>query len=173
MKIILRFQKLLAQFLTLEKYSITTLLFVIHQSVFRHLLIFRSRTAIVSIRIDGNTSTRSKDAGHFNIFRIHQADKIFHNDIHTIFMESALATETEEIKFQALAFHHLHIRKIADTYLSKIRLSGNGTKAGKLRTVKTHPVIIFGMLIIKSFQYFGSIILLVLCFSTQKGELIF
>ena len=84
MKIILRFQKLLAQFLTLEKYSITTLLFVIHQSVFRHLLIFRSRTAIVSIRIDGNTSTRSKDAGHFNIFRIHQADKIFHNDSHNL-----------------------------------------------------------------------------------------
>ena len=112
MRIILRFQKLLAQFLTLEKYSITTLLFVIHQSVFRHLLIFRSRAAIVSIRIDGNTSTRSKDAGHFNIFRIHQFNQIFHDNIHTILVEITMISETEQIEFQGLTLHHSLPRNI-------------------------------------------------------------
>ena len=139
----------------------------IHQTMFRHLFELCSRTTVISIRINGNTTTWSKDSGYFNVFGIHQLYQIFHYNIHTIFMKGSMITETEKIEFQALAFYHFYIGNVADTYFRKVRLSGNRTQTCELRAVETYPIIIFRMLIIKGFQYFRSIILLILGFSSQ------
>ena len=101
-------------------------LFSIHKTLLRHSFILGSRTPIVSIRINRNATTRSKDTRHLNILRVHQADKVFHYDIHAIFMESTMIPEAEKIEFQALAFHHFNIRNIADTDFCKISLPGYG-----------------------------------------------
>lgn len=132
--------------------------------MFRHLFELCSRTTVISIRINGNTTTWSKDSGYFNVFGIHQLYQIFHYNIHTIFMKGSMITETEKIEFQALAFYHFYIGNVADTYFRKVRLSGNRTQTCELRAVETYPIIIFRMLIIKGFQYFRSIILLILGF---------
>ena len=134
--------------------------------MFRHLFELCSRTTIIGIRINGNTTTRSKYSRYFYVFGIHQSDKIFHYDIHTIFMKGSMTAETKKIEFQTLAFHHFYIRNVADTYFGKVRLSGNRTQTCELRAVETYPVIIFRMLIIKGFQYFRSIILFILGFSS-------
>jgi hypothetical protein len=57
-----------------------------------------------------------------------------------------MITETEKIEFQAFALHHFHIGDVADTDFREIRLSRYGAKAGELRTIETHPIIITGML---------------------------
>ena len=148
-------------------------LFSIHQPMLRHAFILCIRTPVISIRINGNTTAWSKNACNFNIFRIHQANQVFHYNIHTIFVESTMIAKTEKVQFQALAFHHLYIRNITDTDFCKVRLPGYRTQAGEFRTIKTYPVIILGMLIIKSFQHFRSLILLIFCFSSQKRQLVF
>ena len=130
--------------------------------MFCHLFELCSRTTIIGIRINGNTTTRSKYSRYFYVFGIHQSDKIFHYDVHTIFMKGTMTAETEKIQFQTFAFYHFYIRNVADTYFSKIRLPCDRTQTCELRAVKTYPIVIFRMLIIKSFQYFRSIILLIL-----------
>ena len=60
-----------------------------------------------------------KNARHLNIFRIHQLNQIFHDDIHAIFMKIAMITETKQIQLQALALHHFHIRQVGDTDFRK------------------------------------------------------
>ena len=124
-------------------------------------LILCSRTAVVAVRINGDSPTGSKDAGHLNVFRIHQPDQVLHDNVHTVFMEITVVTETEQIKFQALALHHPHVRQITDTDFREIRLSRNGTKAGELGEVETHPIVILRMLVDKHFDQFGRIIQLI------------
>ena len=62
-------------------------------------------------------------------------------------MEVTVIAEAEEIKFQALAFHHLLVGQITDADLGKVRLSRNRTQACELRTIETYPVIILRMLV--------------------------
>ena len=134
--------------------------------MFRHLFIFRSGTSIVCIRVNGDAAARGENSRNLNIFVVHQTDKVFHYNVYAILMESAMITKTEKIKLQALALHHFHIGNIADADFRKIRLSRYGTKTGELRTIETYPIIIIGMFIVKRFQNFGSIILLIFSFSS-------
>ena len=55
----------------------------------------RTRAAINSERMNGNAAARGKFAEDFNIFRLHQTDKIFHDDIDAIFMKVAVIAEAE------------------------------------------------------------------------------
>ena len=102
------------------------LLFPIHQPMFRHLFELRSRTTVIGIRINRNTATWSKDTRNLDIFGIHQFYQIFHDDVYTVFMKCAMTAEAKQIKFQTLAFHHLNVGDVADTYFCKVRLSGYG-----------------------------------------------
>ena len=137
-------------------------------------LVLCSRTTVIAIRINGNTATWSKDTRHLNVFRIHQFNQVFHDDVHTVFMKIAVITETEQIQLQALAFHHLHIRQVADTDFRKIRLPRNRAKTGKLRTVETYPIIILRMFVYKRLQHLRCIILLIYRFLiTQQSEFVF
>ena len=79
------------------------LLFPIHQPMFRHLFELRSRTTVIGIRIDRDASTRSKDSRDFDIFGVHQFNKVFHDDIYTIFMKSSMIAEAEKVEFQTFA----------------------------------------------------------------------
>ena len=84
------------------------LLFPIHQPMFRHLFELRSRTTVIGIRIDRDASTRSKDSRDFDIFGVHQFNKVFHDDIYTIFMKSSMIAEAEKVEFQTFAFYHFY-----------------------------------------------------------------
>ena len=39
-------------------------------------------------------------AEYFDVFRIHQGDEVFHDDVDAVFMEVAVVAEAEEIEFQ-------------------------------------------------------------------------
>ena len=54
-----------------------------------------TRLAIVCVWVDGQTTTRRKLAPYLDVLRIHQLDKVFHNDIDAIFVEIPMVTETK------------------------------------------------------------------------------
>ena len=72
-------------------------LFSIHQPMFRHVFILCIRTPVVSIRVNRNTTAWSKNTCNLNIFRIRQANQVFHYNIHTIFVKSTMITKTEKV----------------------------------------------------------------------------
>ena len=76
-------------------------------------------------------------------------------------MKVAMIAEAEEVELEALALHHLDIRDVLDADLGKVRLAGDGAEAGELRAVEAHPVIMFGVLVLKGFQNFRSVVLTV------------
>ena len=121
------------------------------QPFFSRLFIFRSRLSIIAKGMDAYTAAGCEKPCYFDVLRFHQSNQVFHNDIDAVFVESAMIPKTEQIEFQAFAFYHFNVRNIIDQDSCKIRLSGNGTKAGKFRAVKMHPIIILRMLVDKSF----------------------
>ena len=83
-----------------------------------------------------------------------------------------MIAKTEQIEFQTFALYHPPVRQIADAYLRKIRLARYRAETGELRTVEAHPVVIAGMLVFKSFQHLGSIIVTVFCLAAQCFQII-
>ena len=64
---------------------------MIEKTLFRQFLIFGPRTAVVAIGINADSAAWGEDSCHFNIFRVHQLDKVFHDDVDTVFMKGAVA----------------------------------------------------------------------------------
>ena len=128
---------------------------------------FCSRTAVIGIREYGDSTTRSEKTCYLNVFRVHQFDKVFHDFVYAILVEVSMITETEKIELQALALDHFHVRDVADTDFSKVRLARNRTEACEFRTIESYPIVVFLMLVYKGLKYFRSIIHLVFGFMTQ------
>ena len=93
------------------------------ETLFSKFLVLGAWLAIVGVRPDADAATRSKDTCYLNILRVHQLDEVLHDDVYAILVEIAVVAETEEVKLQTLALHHLHVRNITDADLCKIRLS--------------------------------------------------
>ena len=60
------------------------------QPLFGQLLELCSRASVIAIRIDAYTSTWREDTRYLNIFRVHQADQVFHDDVDAILVESPM-----------------------------------------------------------------------------------
>lgn len=113
----------------------------------RHFLVFRPRTSVVCVRIDGDSTARGENSGHFYILRIHQLNQILHDFVHAVLMKIAMVTETEQVEFQAFGLNHTFVGHIGNLDFRKVRLPGNRTKAREFRTVELYPIIIVRMLI--------------------------
>lgn len=128
---------------------------------------FCSRTAVIGIREYGDSTTRSEKTCYFNVFRVHQFDKVFHDFVYAILVEVSMITETEKIEFQALALDHFDVRDVADTDFSKVWLARYRTEACEFRAIEPYPIVVFLMLVYEGLQYFRSIIHLVFGFMAQ------
>ncbi len=60
------------------------------EAFLRQLLIFRTRTAVISIRIYGNAATRQEFTPDLNVARLHQLNQVLHDDIDHILVENKL-----------------------------------------------------------------------------------
>ena len=101
---------------------------VVHEPVFGKLLILRARRAIVGKGVNAYPAARREDARHLYIFRVHQSHKVFHDDVHAVFVEVAVIAEAEKVQLQALALHHLLGRDILYAYLGKVGLPRDGAQ---------------------------------------------
>jgi hypothetical protein len=82
-------------------------------------------------------------------------------------MEVAVVAEAEEVEFETFTLHHALIGEIADAYLCKVGLAGDGAEACELRAVELHPVVVLGVFVLERFEHLGSIVLTVLGLATQ------
>ena len=94
---------------------------VMLHAVFRQSLVFRSRTSVIGVRPDADSSTWGEDAGDLDIFGVHKAYEVLHDDVHTILVEITMVAEREELEIQTLRLHHEHVRYVCDAYLGKVR----------------------------------------------------
>lgn len=65
------------------------------KALFGSLFPLCTRLAVVSVWINGQTTARRKLAPYLDVLRIHQLDKVFHDDIDAIFMEVPMIAETK------------------------------------------------------------------------------
>ena len=131
---------------------------MVGQSVPSHLFPLRPRSAIVAVRVNGNAAAGQKLSPHFNVRRLHQPDQVVHDDVHTVLVEIAVIPEAEQIQLQRFALHHDLPRHVGNVQGRKVRLSGDRTKAGKLRTVELDEIVPIRMLVRKCFQHLRCIV---------------
>lgn len=121
------------------------------QPKIRHFFVFRARATIVGIGVNADATAGSEDTCNFNVFGIHQFDEVFHDDIDAVFVEVTVVAEREEVEFEGFAFHHALVGQVGDADFSKVGLSCDGTQGGELGAVELHPVVVFGVFILKGF----------------------
>ena len=117
-----------------------------------------TRLSVVGIRIDADATSGSEESSDLDVFRIHEANEIFHDDIDTVFVEIAMIAKGEEIEFEAFALYHLYIGDVRNTDFGEIRLASDGTERGELWAVEAHPVVIFLVLVDKRLEHFGCVV---------------
>ena len=70
---------------------------MVEKPLFCQLFVFGIWPAVIAVRVNADSAARSEDTGDFDIFGVHQADKVFHDDIDTILMEGSVIAEAEQI----------------------------------------------------------------------------
>ena len=141
-------------------------LFVRSEPLLCQSLVFGAGTAIIGIRINGDSSTWSEKSRDLYIFRVHERDKILHYDINAILVKISVVTEAEKVELKAFALHHLDVRDVTYPYLREVRLPRNGTKRGEFRAIEPYPIIVAQVFVDKCLQHFRSIIVSILGFLT-------
>ena len=142
------------------------------EAIFCQILILCSRASIVGIGVNADASTRGKESCNFDVFRVHQADEVFHDDVHAVFVEVAVVAKAEEIEFQAFAFDHAPVGQVADAYFGKVGLPGDGAQTGEFGAVEAYPIIVIGVAIFESFEHFGSIVAAIFCVLAEGLQLV-
>ena len=133
------------------------------EAVLCHFLILRAGLAVVGKGIDADAAAGDEDACHLDVLGFHQVDEVLHDDVDAVLVEAAMIAEREEVKLEALALHHALVGKVADAYLCKVWLACDGTQCRELWAVEAYPIVVLGMLVLKSFQHFGIVVLGYLC----------
>ena len=143
---------------------------VMQHAILSHLLIARSRLAVIGIRPDADAAARRKEARHFDVLGLHEPHEVLHDNVDTVLVKVAVIAEGEEIELEALALHHTFRRYVTDAYLGKVGLASDRTEAGELGTIETHPVIVLRVFVLEGLQHLGSIILPILCLSSKGSK---
>ena len=134
---------------------------------------FGAGTAVIGVRIDADAAAGRKEARHFDVLGIHQFDQILHDRIDDVFVEIAVAAETEQIEFQALALNHAHVGNVGDADLRKVRLAGNGAERREFRAVETDPVIVLLVHVLEGLEHLRRIVLTVLDLRSEGLQVVF
>ena len=134
---------------------------MVHEAMLGKLLIFCALAAIVGEGVDADAATRGEDARHLDIFGVHEADEVLHDDVDAVLVEVTVVAEAEEIELQAFAFDHLLVGKIGNADLGKVGLPRDGAEAGEFGAVEAHPIVVVGVFVVEGFEHFGGIVALV------------
>lgn len=118
-----------------------------------------------------DAAARCELAEHFDVFRIHQGDEVFHDDVDAVFMKIAVVAEAEEVEFQGFAFHHFDVRDIADDDGGEVGLPGHRAEAGEFGADEFDEIVVVGMFVVECFENFRRVAGRILGFLiTQKRD---
>ena len=135
-------------------------------------LVFGAGASVVGKGMDADASTRDEETENLNVAGIHQLDQVIHDNVDAILMEIAMVAEREEVKLETLALHHTAVGDIHDFNLSKVGLSSDGAKRGKLGAIELHPIVAVGMLVLEGLKHLGCIGFRYLAFASQRLKVI-
>ena len=110
--------------------------------------------AVIGERMNGDAAARCELAEYFDVFRIHQGNEVFHDDVDAVFMKIAVVAEAEEVEFQGFAFHHFDVRDVADVDGGEVRLPGHRAEAGELGADEFDEIVVVGMFVVECFENF-------------------
>ena len=127
------------------------------QPLFRQLLVFRAGAAVVGVGMDADAATGCEQSQHLDVTRVHQLHEVLHNGVDAILVEIAIVTEGEQIEFQALALHHPFVGDVKNLDFGVVGLPGDGAERRKFGAVELHPVVVFGVAVLESFQHFRTV----------------
>lgn len=129
------------------------------------------RIGIVGKGIDADAAAGHEVTGDLEVFGIHEADQVLHDDIDAILVEIAVVAEGKEVELEALALDHPFPRDIGDIDMSEIGLPGLGAERRELGTIESDEVLILRVLIGKSLQHLGVILIaIVRALVAQEGD---
>lgn len=134
---------------------------VLLEAVFGQLFVFRSGTAVVGIGIDADAASGGEESGHFDVFGVHEADEVLHDDIDDVLVEIAVVAEAHEVELQRLALDHPAARDVRDIDGRIVRLARDGAERRELRAVELDPVIIVRMTVLERLEDLRTVIVVV------------
>ena len=132
---------------------------MLSKSVPCHFFPFCTRLTVIAVRINGNSAAWEKFSPYFDIFRLHKLNKVIHNDVNAVLVEISVIAEAEQVELQGFALDHLYIGHIGNIDRRKIRLSGDGAKAGEFRAVELDKIVTVRVLVVKGFEHLRRVIL--------------
>ena len=144
---------------------------VLLKAIFGQAFVFRAGNAVVGIGVDADAAAGGEQTGHFYELRSHKADEVLHDDVHAVLVEVTVVTEAKEIEFEAFALDHFFSGDVGDAYFGKVGLSRDGAQASEFGAVEAYPIVVVGMLVDESFEHFGCVVGLILCFASEGVEM--
>ena len=78
---------------------------VVSQTLKGHLFPTSAWFPIITVRVNGYPSSGSKFSPFLNVFRVHQTNQIFHDNVYTVLMEISMVAEAEQIQLQRFTLH--------------------------------------------------------------------
>ena len=145
---------------------------IVEQAAARQFGIRSVRRAVVGVRMDGDAAARGEFAEYFDVFGLHELDEVFHDDVDAVFMKVAVVAKAEQIEFQRFAFDHFFRGQVGYADGGKIRLAGDGAKAGEFRAVEGDPVVVIRVFVGEGFEDAGGVGLRVVrVFVAEQGKI--
>ena len=143
------------------------------EALLRQSLVFRARTAVVGVGVDGDAAARGEEARDLDVLGVHQLDEVLHDDVDDVLVEVAVAAEAEEVELEALALHHPDVGDVADAQLREVRLSRDRTQRRELRAVETHPVVVVAVFVLEGLEHAGIVVLAIRSLAAEGLQTIF
>lgn len=146
---------------------------MVTETIVGEFFVFCAGASVVGKRVDADAATGREESGDLNVFWVHKADEVFHDDIDTVLMEVAVIAEAEEVEFQGFAFYHEISGDVGDVDGGKIGLPCLRAETGKFGTIKFDEIVAVFVFIGNSFQIVGVIVVFVAgVLIAQEGQLI-
>ena len=118
----------------------------------------RPRLTVIAVRVDRDAAAREETSPDLDVFRVHQLDQVFHDDVHAVLMKIAVIAEAEQIELQRFALDHALGRHIGYADIAEVRLPGDRAKRCELRAVEFDKIVVIRVLVLKGFQHFRGVI---------------
>lgn len=129
---------------------------------------FGAWDAVVAVGIDGEAAAGEEFAPYFNISGAEETDEVFHDHVDAVFMEVAVVTVAEEVKFQGFAFYQVFVWNEGNVNGSKIRLACFRAEAGEFRAVEFYEEVLVRVFVWNSFQKAWIIVKCIGCMLAAK-----
>lgn len=134
---------------------------MVTETIVGEFFVFCAGASVVGKRVDADAAAGREESGDLNVFGVHKADEVLHDDIDDVLVEIAVVAEAHEVELQRLALDHPAARDVRDIDGRIVRLARDGAERRELRAVELDPVIIVRMTVLERLEDLRTVIVVV------------